>query len=63
MLDQPATWAYSHAFAIRNDPDMNQETRAAALTVRPGVEPGTPAPEARRGARCPGCPGPGQARP
>ncbi|EAR51060.1 hypothetical protein OG2516_04159 [Oceanicola granulosus HTCC2516] len=33
MMDQPATWADSHAFAIPNDPDMSEETRAAVLTV------------------------------
>ncbi|MBY6154333.1 extracellular solute-binding protein [Vannielia litorea] len=33
MMDQPATWADSHAFAIPNDPEMSEETRAAVLTV------------------------------
>lgn len=33
MLDQPATWADSHAFAIPNDPDMDAETREAVLTI------------------------------
>ncbi|WP_010139648.1 extracellular solute-binding protein [Oceanicola sp. S124] len=33
MLDQPATWADSHAFAIPANPDMSDETRAAVLTV------------------------------
>ncbi len=33
MMDQPATWADSHAFAIPNDPDMDAETRDAVLTV------------------------------
>ncbi|MEQ8343520.1 MAG: extracellular solute-binding protein [Marinovum algicola] len=33
LMDQPATWADSHAFAIPNDPDMDAETRDAVLTV------------------------------
>ena len=33
MMDQPATWADSHAFAIPNDPDMTDEMRDAVLTV------------------------------
>lgn len=33
LMDQPATWADSHAFAIPNDPDMDQETREAAMTA------------------------------
>lgn len=33
LLDQPATWADSHAFAIPNDPNMSAETRDAVLTV------------------------------
>ena len=33
MLEQPATWADSHAFAIPNNPDMSDETRDAVLTV------------------------------
>lgn len=33
LLDQPATWADSHAFAMPNDPDMSAETRDAVLTV------------------------------
>ncbi|GAA4218001.1 multiple sugar transport system substrate-binding protein [Sagittula marina] len=33
MLDQPATWADSHAFAIPNNPNMTEEEREAALTV------------------------------
>lgn len=33
LMDQPATWADSHAFAIPNDPDMSPETRDAVLTV------------------------------
>ncbi len=33
MMDRPATWADSHAFAIPNDPDMSAETRDAVLTV------------------------------
>ena len=33
MLEQPATWADSHAFAIPNNPDMSDETREAVLTV------------------------------
>lgn len=33
LLDQPATWADSHALAIPNDPNMSAETRAAALTA------------------------------
>ncbi len=33
MMDQPATWADSHAFAIPNDPEMTQEKRDAVLTV------------------------------
>lgn len=33
LLDQPATWADSHAFAIPNDPKMSAETRDAVLTV------------------------------
>ena len=33
LLDQPATWADSHSFAIPNDPDMSAETRAAVMTV------------------------------
>ncbi|PJE27653.1 carbohydrate ABC transporter substrate-binding protein, CUT1 family [Pseudooceanicola antarcticus] len=33
LLEQPATWADSHAFAIPNDPDMSAETRDAVLTV------------------------------
>ncbi len=33
MMDQPATWADSHAFAIPNDPEMSEESRAAVLTV------------------------------
>ncbi|MEI4493552.1 extracellular solute-binding protein [Mameliella alba] len=33
MMDMPATWADSHAFAIPNDPDMSEEKREAVLTV------------------------------
>ncbi|GGF64809.1 sugar ABC transporter substrate-binding protein [Mameliella alba] len=33
MMDMPATWADSHAFAIPNDPDMTDEKREAVLTV------------------------------
>jgi multiple sugar transport system substrate-binding protein len=33
LLDQPATWADSHAFAIPNDANMTAETRDAVLTV------------------------------
>lgn len=33
LLDQPATWADSHAFAIPSSPDMSAETRDAVLTV------------------------------
>lgn len=33
LLDQPATWADSHAFAIPNDPNMSAETRDAVLTI------------------------------
>jgi len=33
MLEQPATWADSHAFAIPNAPDMTAEKRDAVLTV------------------------------
>lgn len=33
MMDQPATWADSHAFAIPNNPDMTPEMRDAVLTV------------------------------
>lgn len=33
MMDQPATWADSHAFAIPNDPQMSDEMRNAVLTV------------------------------
>jgi multiple sugar transport system substrate-binding protein len=33
LLDKPATWADSHAFAIPNDPKMTPETREAVLTV------------------------------
>ena len=33
LLDSPATWADSHAFAIPNDDDMSQETRDAVLTI------------------------------
>ncbi|MFW2542378.1 extracellular solute-binding protein [Primorskyibacter sp. 2E107] len=33
MMDMPATWADSHAFAIPNDPEMTQEKRDAVLTV------------------------------
>ncbi|WP_421906200.1 extracellular solute-binding protein [Mameliella sp.] len=33
MMDMPATWADSHAFAIPNDPDMTDEKRTAVLTV------------------------------
>ncbi|RYH06221.1 extracellular solute-binding protein [Tropicimonas sp. IMCC6043] len=33
LLDMPATWADSHAFAIPNDPDMSAEMRDAVLTV------------------------------
>ncbi|NIZ08614.1 extracellular solute-binding protein [Pseudooceanicola sp. HF7] len=33
LMDQPATWADSHAFAIPNDPEMSQEKRDAVLTV------------------------------
>lgn len=33
MMDMPATWADSHAFAIPNDPDMTDEKRSAVLTV------------------------------
>ncbi|WP_375175082.1 extracellular solute-binding protein [Pseudooceanicola sp.] len=33
MMDEPATWADSHAFAIPNDPNMTEEKRKAVLTV------------------------------
>ncbi|WP_323768085.1 extracellular solute-binding protein [Marinovum sp.] len=33
MMDQPATWADSHAFAVPNDPEMDPETRDAVLKV------------------------------
>ncbi|MBM3606091.1 MAG: ABC transporter substrate-binding protein, partial [Alphaproteobacteria bacterium] len=33
LLDQPATWADSHALAIPNNPNMDPETRAAAMTA------------------------------
>lgn len=33
LMDLPATWADSHAFAIPNDPDISAETREAVLTV------------------------------
>ncbi len=33
MMDQPATWADSHAFAIPKDPDMSEEMRTAVLTI------------------------------
>ncbi len=33
LLDQPATWADSHAFAVPNAPDMPAETRDAVMTV------------------------------
>lgn len=33
LLDQPATWADSHAFAIPSDPNMSAETREAVLTI------------------------------
>lgn len=33
LLDQPATWADSHAIALPNNPDMDPETRAAAMTA------------------------------
>lgn len=33
LMDQPATWADSHAFAIPNDPEMSQKKRDAVLTV------------------------------
>lgn len=33
LLDQPATWADSHALAIPNNPNMTPEEREAAMTV------------------------------
>lgn len=33
VMEQPATWADSHAFALPNDAEMSQETRDAVMTV------------------------------
>lgn len=33
MMDQPATWADSHAFAIPQNPNMTDEERSAVMTV------------------------------